>query len=83
MSALTSGPFGPGNRPPAMPGGDYRGREGGSGETYGIRTRDGDAWFGLDGQPPPASSRGWGDMSWRFSTFYSRPGGLPVVGDKS
>jgi hypothetical protein len=80
MTVLTSGPFGPG-RDPRMPNGDFTGRENGGGGPYGISI-DG-VWSSLDGQPAQAASRGWGDLSWRFSPFYSQAGGLPVTGGRS
>jgi hypothetical protein len=52
-------------RPPKMPNGDYLGRhrlwpEQRSAAGIWI---DGELWQ-LEGEPPPARSQGWGDMSW-------------------
>lgn len=77
MSALTDGPFGPGNRPPAMPDGDFLDREPSDGAVSGIMA--GDVFFGLEGQPPASRSHGWGDMSWMGSPFY-QGGRLTGVG---
>ena len=35
--------------------------------------------YPLAGQPPLATSNGWGNLSWMWSAFYQRPGGIPVV----
>jgi len=36
--------------------------------------------YPLAGQPPPAQSHGWGDLSWLYSPYgYRRGGGIAVV----
>lgn len=54
------------DRPGAMPDGTYTG--GGPLSGYGGGPPDGviidGAYYALEGQPPTAASKGWGDMSW-------------------
>ena len=62
MSVLTDGPFGPGNRPPAMPHGDYLGREWPPSGPEGVTFQE--VTYRLAGEPPRAQQGSWGDLGW-------------------
>jgi hypothetical protein len=74
-AALTDGPFGPGDRPGAMPHGDFLDPEPGC-DPSGLTVQD--VHWGLDGQPQPAKAGSWGDMSW-LAPGVSH-GGIPIIG---
>jgi hypothetical protein len=61
-------------RQPKMPAGDYISHEShppGSGPSASGIIIDG-AVYALDGQPPVARGRSWGDLGWLRSPFYHR-----------
>jgi hypothetical protein len=76
VSRLKSSGYGDGRTDGAMPGGGFMWREHNGKSGSGIVV-DGVA-YQLAGQPPIATSHGWGDLSWWM--WHRRSGGVPRTG---
>lgn len=69
MSRLKSTGYGDGRTTGAMPNGDYMSRENGDHSPSGISIQG--VHYGLAGQPPIATTKGWGNLGFLMSLPYA------------